>query len=67
MLTPRTNFGIQTNGVDPDQTAPQTGSTLFATETFKSGIADDTADAIYSGLAAGELIIHVNMKICISR
>ena len=38
MLTPRTNFGIQTNSVDPDKTAPVgavlSGSTLFATEPF---------------------------------
>ena len=38
MLKSRTNFGVQTNSVDPDKTAPigavSSGSTLFATETF---------------------------------
>ena len=38
MLTSRTNFGILTNSVDPEQTAPAgailSGSTLFATEAF---------------------------------
>ena len=33
ILTSRTNFGIQTNSVDPDQTV-LSGSTLFATEIF---------------------------------
>ena len=38
MFTSKTNFSIQTNSVDPDQTAPKgavsSGSTLFATETY---------------------------------
>ena len=46
MLASRTNFGIQTNNVNPDQTAPRgSGSTLFATETFK-WTRDITADDI---------------------
>ena len=32
ICTSRTNFGIQTGSVDPDQTAP--GFTLFATKTL---------------------------------
>ena len=38
MLMSRTNFGIHTNSVDPDQTAPRgvvlSEFTQFATETF---------------------------------
>ena len=48
MLKSMINFGIQTNSVDPDQTAPRGyGSTLFATETHK-GPADDTQQTIVS-------------------
>ena len=37
MLTSRSNFGLQTNSVDPDQTAlaVSSGSALFATEMLK--------------------------------
>ena len=43
LQTLQTYFCIQANSVDPDQTAPRSGSTLFAKMTFKSQ-ADDKAD-----------------------
>ena len=46
MLTSRTTFSIQTNSVDPDQTAPRG---------VLNGLTGDTVDNILSLLAAEEI------------
>ena len=66
MLMSRTNFSIQTNSVDPDQTAPSLirVHTVCYRDIF-NGPADDKEDYILSPLAAEELMVFLVLKVSI--